>query len=45
MDSVIYEIRDRIAYVTINRPDAYNACDQPTYDRLSEVWTLSLIHI
>ena len=38
MDSVIYEIRDRIAYVTINRPDAYNACDQPTYDRLSEVW-------
>ena len=39
MESVIYEIRDRIAYVTINRPEAYNACDQPTYDRLAEVWT------
>ena len=38
MDSVIYEIEDRIAYVTINRPEAYNACDQPTYDRLAEVW-------
>ena len=24
MESVIYEIRDRIAYVTINRPEAYN---------------------
>ena len=39
MESVIYEIRDRIAYVTINRPEAYNACDQPTYDRLADVWT------
>ena len=38
MDSVIYEIEDHIAYVTINRPEAYNACDQPTYDRLAEVW-------
>jgi E-phenylitaconyl-CoA hydratase len=38
MESVIYEIRDRIAFVTINRPQAYNACDQPTYDRLAEVW-------
>jgi enoyl-CoA hydratase/carnithine racemase len=38
MDSVIYEIKDKIAYVTINRPQALNACDQPTYDRLAEVW-------
>jgi len=38
MDSVIYEIEDHIAYVTINRPEAYNACDHPTYDRLAEVW-------
>ncbi len=36
--TVLYEIRDRIAYVTINRPDAYNACDFATYQRLSEVW-------
>lgn len=38
MDSVIYEIKDKIAYVTINRPQALNACDQPTYNRLAEVW-------
>jgi enoyl-CoA hydratase/carnithine racemase len=38
MDTVIYEIQDRIAHITINRPHAYNACDQPTYDRLAEVW-------
>ena len=38
MESVIYEIEDRVAYVTINRPEAYNACDQATYDRLAEVW-------
>lgn len=38
MDSVIYEIKDKIAYVTINRPQALNACDEPTYDGLAEVW-------
>lgn len=38
MDSVIYEIKDKIAYVTINRPQALNACDEPTYDRLAGVW-------
>lgn len=38
MDTVIYEIRDKIAYITINRPQAYNACDQITYNRLSEIW-------
>jgi enoyl-CoA hydratase/carnithine racemase len=38
MDTVIYEIRDRIAYVTINRPQAYNACDIATYIRLAEIW-------
>lgn len=38
MDSVIYEIKDKIAYVTINRPQVLNACDEPTYDGLAEVW-------
>ncbi len=38
MDSVIYEIRNRIAYITINRPEALNACDEPTYDGLAAVW-------
>lgn len=37
-ETVIYEIRDKIAFVTINRPHAYNACDKPTYERLAEVW-------
>jgi E-phenylitaconyl-CoA hydratase len=37
-ETVIYEVRDKIAFITINRPQAYNACDQPTYDRLAEVW-------
>jgi enoyl-CoA hydratase/carnithine racemase len=38
MDTVIYEIKDRIAYVTINRPEAYNACNIATYIRLAEIW-------
>lgn len=38
MDAVIYEIKNKIAYITINRPQALNACDQPTYDRLARVW-------
>ena len=38
MDTVLYEIKDKIAYITINRPEALNACDEPTYDRLAEVW-------
>jgi enoyl-CoA hydratase/carnithine racemase len=37
-ETVIYEIRDKVAFVTINRPQAYNACDKPTYERLAEVW-------
>lgn len=37
-DTVIYETRGKIAYVTINRPHVYNACDKATYERLAEVW-------
>lgn len=36
--SVIYDKRGKIAYITINRPQALNACDFATYKRLSEIW-------
>lgn len=35
---VIYEKRDRIAYVTLNRPEARNAIDPETHERMIEVW-------
>ncbi len=38
MESVIYEIEDKIATITINRPHAMNACDMATYGRLAEIW-------
>lgn len=38
MPPVEYEKRDRIAYVTLNRPEAKNAINPETHDRLWEVW-------
>jgi enoyl-CoA hydratase/carnithine racemase len=35
---VLYEKRDRIAYVTINRPEAKNAIDPETHDLLWQAW-------
>jgi enoyl-CoA hydratase/carnithine racemase len=35
---VVYEKRERIAYVRINRPDAKNAINPETHARLWEVW-------
>ncbi len=35
---VLYEKRDRIAYVTLNRPDAKNAIDPETHDLLWRTW-------
>ncbi len=35
---VLYEKRDRIAYVTLNRPEAKNAIDPETHARLWEIW-------
>ncbi len=34
----LYEKRDRIAYVTLNRPEALNALDDELNDRLGEIW-------
>jgi enoyl-CoA hydratase/carnithine racemase len=38
MSKVLYEKRDRIAYVTINRPEAKNAIDPETHDLLWQTW-------
>ena len=38
MSKVLYEKRDRIAYVTINRPEAKNAIDPETHELLWRTW-------
>ncbi len=38
-DVVTYEIRDRIAIITVNRPDKRNALTKEVVDRLNAAWT------
>ncbi len=38
MPKVLYEKRDRIAYVTLNRPEARNAIDPETHALMVETW-------
>src|SRR3954465_1394432 len=38
MPKVLYEKRDRVAYVTINRPEARNAVDPETHELLWKTW-------
>jgi enoyl-CoA hydratase/carnithine racemase len=38
MSKVLYEKRDRIAYVTLNRPEAKNAIDPETHELLWSTW-------
>ncbi len=38
MAEVVYEKRDRIGYVTLNRPEALNALDDELNDALWDVW-------
>ena len=38
MARVVYEKRDRIGYITLNRPEARNALDDELNDALWEVW-------
>jgi enoyl-CoA hydratase/carnithine racemase len=37
-DKVLYEKRDRIAWITLNRPEAKNAIDPDVHHRMIEVW-------
>ncbi len=39
MDLVAYEKKDRIAYITLSRPDALNALDDNLNDELWQVWS------
>ena len=38
MDKVLYEKRDRIAYITLNRPDKLNAIDDELDDAMWQSW-------
>jgi enoyl-CoA hydratase/carnithine racemase len=38
MSKVLYEKRERIAYVTLNRPEARNAIDPETHELLWKTW-------
>jgi enoyl-CoA hydratase/carnithine racemase len=38
MPQVLYEKRDRVAYVTLNRPEAKNAIDPETHELLWQTW-------
>jgi enoyl-CoA hydratase/carnithine racemase len=38
MTTVLYDKRDRIAYVTIDRPEARNAIDLATHEALCAAW-------
>ena len=38
MPKVVFEKKDHIAYVTINRPERLNACDFDTYQQLAAIW-------
>jgi enoyl-CoA hydratase/carnithine racemase len=38
MAKVLYEKRNRIAYITLNRPDAMNAIDPETHELLWRTW-------
>lgn len=39
MTKVLYEVRDQIAYITLNRPEVHNAIDRETDELLYEAWT------
>lgn len=36
--ALLFDVRDRVAYLTFNRPEAMNAMDPETYKELSDAW-------
>src|SRR5215475_10418201 len=38
IDTILYEKRDRMAFVTLNRPDAKNAIDPDMHEELCRIW-------
>ena len=38
LETIRYEKRDRMAFVTLNRPDAKNAIDLAMHDELCRIW-------
>ena len=38
LETIRYEKRDRLAFVTLNRPDAKNAIDLAMHDELCRIW-------
>src|SRR3990167_2996368 len=39
MPTVLYEQKDRVVTITLNRPDAMNAVDPETHEALIDAWT------
>ena len=37
-DTIIFEVKDKIAYLTLNRPESRNAINIAMYDRFDELW-------
>ena len=37
-DLVIYEKRERVAYITMNRPEVLNAGNREMYSKLNQAW-------
>ena len=41
-EDIIFEKKERVAYITINRPKSYNACTQNTVHELIDAFNLCM---